>query len=123
MKTKMRVCPKCHYVDSAYWRYSFMDQIDYTELENFKLLHPELVDELLRKKTIADFDEIYAYHLTKGGNVERQAILQNPTWHIRWHPFGSRESHSKKKTGMSKHLSTLYTPRRQRKLFEKPTQE
>ena len=103
----MRVCPKCKYVDPPYWRYSFCDQIDYTEYENFKIMHPKLAEELVRKKTIADIDEVYAYHLTKGWNVERQAILQNPTWYKRWHAFGSRESATGKKKGMSKFISTL----------------
>ena len=61
----MRVCYKCGYVDSPYWRHSkFSSWIDITETENLKLDNPELVERLLKGEKIVE-DKYYYYRITK----------------------------------------------------------
>ena len=78
----MRVCPKCGHVDDVCWRSSLKPGIDFTALSDFKNIHPELVERVSKEK----FVEIlpFVYHLTRGGNVERQAVMENPSYRQRW---------------------------------------
>ena len=71
----MRVCPKCGYQDPPYWRHSKHSYwIDFTEYENFALLHPELAKKLEAGKNVED--ELYVYHRTRSGiKVERKAKI------------------------------------------------
>lgn len=86
----MRVCPKCGYHESPIWRPSIAHrEIDFCRFEDFQQEHPKLAEKLLESqqrkgtKNVVE-DEIYAYHLTKGGNVERQAKIDNPAFRVKW---------------------------------------
>lgn len=73
---RMRVCPKCGYVDPPYWRHStFSAWIDLTEFESFKDLHPELAERLEKGEKIVE-DEHYYYRRTKNlKRVHRKAKI------------------------------------------------
>jgi len=68
----MRKCPKCGYEDPPYWRHSIYSYwLDFTEYENFEMLHPELCP--LPKGGITE-DETFVYRrMKRTGNVERKA--------------------------------------------------
>jgi len=89
----MRVCPKCRYKDPSYWKPSaFHPEINHTRSENFQAEFPELFQKLKIKGYIAD--GFYAYHLTKGGNVERQEISENPKWKEQWYIPTESKNHN-----------------------------
>ena len=79
----MRVCPKCGYVESLSWRHSLKVGIDWMPLSEFEYDFPELVEFVKNNKYFEKHP--FVYHLTKGLNVERQAIFENPTYAQRWH--------------------------------------
>lgn len=56
--------------------------MSFMKLEDFKQDFPKLA-ELVQKQKFVE-SGYYVYHLTKGGNVERQAIVDNPTYFKRW---------------------------------------
>lgn len=79
----MRVCPKCGYIDDPLWRNSLKFGINYTKLEDFATIKPHLLERIKKEKFVEELP--FVYHLTKGGNVERQAIMENPSYQQRWH--------------------------------------
>jgi hypothetical protein len=79
----MRVCPKCGYIDEILWRYSINPYIEWIRATEFVTVYPKLLGELRHQKFV-EFGP-YAYHLTKNGNVERQAVFENPTYRLKWH--------------------------------------
>ena len=80
----MRVCPKCGYKDPSYWKPSaFHPEISHCRLGTFNEHYPQLAIKL--QKELYFSDGVYAYHLTKGGNVERQAVCENPEWKNQWY--------------------------------------
>ena len=86
----MRVCPKCGFIDPPMWRGSIAHrEIDFTRFDDLASEYPLLaqkVKEEQSQKGTKNFveDAHYAYHLTKSGNVERQAKLDNPTYYLKW---------------------------------------
>lgn len=56
--------------------------ISFMRLENFKEVHPDLVERVKKKKFVVE--KPFVYHLTKGLNVERQALIDNPEYAKRW---------------------------------------
>lgn len=72
----MRVCPKCGYVDSYFWRPLPWDTDNsYTQLESFREICPELAARLeVGEREIRD--QYYAYRLSGRGKqfVSRRAI-------------------------------------------------
>ena len=86
----MRVCPNCLFVDPAIWRAGIAcREIDFCNLEDLQQLNVKLAWKILREQKkygTRNFveDGIYVYHLTKGMFVERQAIMENPTYRKQW---------------------------------------
>jgi len=79
----MRVCPKCEYVDNMLWRGSLKMGINWMPLSDFETVHPEIAEKIRRQKFVEE--GVFVYHLTKGMNVERQAIIENPLYFKQWH--------------------------------------
>jgi len=80
----MRVCPKCGYIDPPEWRHSkYSYWIDWTELENFKKLHPKLANDFQNGLKITE-DEDYFYRIMKHGrSVERKAKVDyGEQWNV-----------------------------------------
>ena len=84
----MRVCPKCGFHDPWFWRGSGVyPGMEFGRLSEVEQEYPELAKELkeARKQKGAKnfvFDKDYCYHLTKGSNVERQSLIENPS--VKW---------------------------------------
>ena len=80
----MRVCPECGHHDPWYWRGSGVYVgLEFCRFVDFKEDYPELAEALLKAKQKFSaknfvFDKDYCYHLTKGMNVERQSLVENP---------------------------------------------
>lgn len=75
----MRVCkcPNCGTIitDNPYWRPSgFKWGIDFTSLENFTIMFPDLAETIKTKKWVED--ELYIYHISRNQNVSRAAKLE-----------------------------------------------
>lgn len=80
----MRVCPKCGFKDPLHWKQcAFRQHISYCKIGDLEFNNSLLANKV--KKEIYCSEGFYAYHLTKGGRVERQAICENPTWKQRWY--------------------------------------
>jgi len=87
----VRVCPKCGHHDPWYWRGSgLVAGLEFCRFSDFKQDYQQIADALL--KTQAQFgtknfvfDKDYCYHLTKGMNVERQSLIENPDPKTKWH--------------------------------------
>jgi len=69
----MRQCPKCGYVDDALWRNSLRPLTQFMPLSDFELIEPIIAKELSEKQNA--IKEPFLYHLTRGLNVERVAII------------------------------------------------
>ena len=86
----MRVCPQCGFIDPPAWRSSIASRnIDFCKLEDFESMLPALAEKLKIEEAVhgtRNFleDGIYVYHLTKGGFVERQALIDNPRYRKKW---------------------------------------
>lgn len=84
----MRVCPKCGHHDPWYWRGSgIYPGLEYCRFSEFEKDYPEISQALLKaqqehKTKNLVLDEDYGYHLTKGMNVERQSLIENPS--LKW---------------------------------------
>ena len=87
----MRVCPKCGYHDPWYWRgSSVVVGLEYCKLSDFQEDYPQIATELINTQKEGGaknfvFDKDYCYHLTKGMNVERQSLIENPNPKTHWH--------------------------------------
>ena len=65
----MRVCPKCKYVDSPYWKHTpFSYYIDQCVYENFQIDSPLLAAGLSKPNSHTE-DEDYIYYRTKSGQM------------------------------------------------------
>lgn len=118
----MRICPKCGHQDEPYWKQcAFRQHISYCKIGDLELFEPNLALEL--KKELYIGKEFYAYHLTKGGRVERVAISDNPTWQKRWY-IGTYERSKANKLPNQYHVPSLLANKHirdakfQTKLFE-----
>jgi hypothetical protein len=78
----MRVCPKCGYVDNPLWRPSMKFAMDFMRYEDFKSEYPHLAEKVIHRKFLVD--EPFVYHVTRGGNVERMALIDNPFYEKVW---------------------------------------
>jgi len=70
-------CPNCGTIitDNPYWRPSgFKWGVDFTSLENFAIMFPELAEKIKTEKWVED--ELYLYHISRNGNVSRAAKLE-----------------------------------------------
>ncbi len=79
----MRECPKCGYVDPAYWRHPpFMPDVDYTHPEDFAIMHPDLAKKLLPKMVLEDPPYIYRRSLPskKSGRPGWVYRVWKPIW-------------------------------------------
>lgn len=100
----MRICPKCGYEDPPQWKQSMHFHEDYMPFTDFEMFYPKLAILVLKQKYVED--KPFVYHLTKGRNVLRQAIIDNPTYFVRWHPNYERVHHGCKSDTISKGAST-----------------
>lgn len=105
-ESKMRVCPKCGHHDPWYWRGSGVyTGLEFCRFSDFQEDYPEIADALLKaKRTFGTknfvFNKDYRYHLTKGMNVERQAIIENPMHDSHWKiPPVEAPAHGKQRSG------------------------
>ena len=73
----MRVCPKCGYMDDLLWRNSIRPLTNFMPLSDFELIESDVAKELPKKEFV--FKKPFRYHLTKGLNVERVAIVDIPS--------------------------------------------
>jgi len=113
----MRVCPKCGYIDDLIWRHSLKYGIDWAPYSEFTQINPEIAQKLLKEKFVEE--GYYVYHLTKGMNVERQAIFENPTYKQRWAIPIEAGRKGAKMTVVSKIMSRIKIERKnQTRLFE-----
>ena len=76
-KRKMRVCPKCGFMDDALWRNSIRPLAQFMPLSDFKLIEPNIAKAVTQNDIV--IKEPFQYHLTKGLNVERIAIIDAPS--------------------------------------------
>ena len=86
----MRVCPKCGYVDPAYWKHvRFSYHIDSCNWETFKTEYPDLAKNLRKGGDITE-DKDYYYRLTKNQIVVlRKAKIE---WtEFQGNPFGAEK--------------------------------
>lgn len=78
----MRVCPKCDYIDDAYWKHvKYSYYIDSCSYDNFKIMFPDLAKNILRERLVDD--EHYVYRITKTNDwIERKAKIDfvGKTW-------------------------------------------
>lgn len=79
----MRVCSKCGYIDSEYWHVS-LKGCHYTRFEDFQVIEPLIASDLPSHRHVVDIDGLYVYHLTKGGYVERWAVIDKPDFATDW---------------------------------------
>lgn len=114
----MRVCPKCGYIDPPQWRTSIKGY-SYTEYENFKELHPDLAKKVTSQKHVISKDNLYVYHLTRGGFVERWAIMENPTYEKSWSIPMEKAKHRTTSNMRSDFNRYLKRKKSQTKLLEK----
>ncbi|GAG76319.1 unnamed protein product, partial [marine sediment metagenome] len=56
--------------------------IDFMNFEDFEMSYSIISKLLKTQKHVVK--EPFVYHLTRGGNVERQALMDNPNYKIRW---------------------------------------
>ena len=83
----MRVCPKCGYTESFYWRQSrWKWNSDFTELENFKLLNPKLAQRFEDGEKHLE-DDVYVYRCSKNRVVHRMAKIDGGNDIYRRHGF------------------------------------
>ena len=81
----MRVCPKCGYKDSPYWKHvKFSYFVDSCSFENFEIMHPNLAKEI-KEKMVSDEHNYYRY-VKKSNWVLRMAKEDVLT-----KPFGAEE--------------------------------
>ena len=86
----MRVCSKCGHHDPWFWRGSSVATgLEFCKLQEFKEEYPEIAQTLIEEKekhAVKNFafDKDYCYHLTRGLNVERQSLIENPTPKNQW---------------------------------------
>lgn len=67
----MRVCPKCKYMDPAYWRHAWHKRFtDVTRIEDLEQQNPELAEKIKENPKLYD-DGLYLYKLSKRGYVVR----------------------------------------------------
>ena len=93
----MRICPKCEFEDSPYWRHSrYNNWWDFMEFENFKEEYPELAEQLLEgqktrtKKANRIEDKHYVYVKSrKSKYVYRMCKLDGP-WMYSFHGLGEK---------------------------------
>ena len=117
----MRVCPKCGYLDDALWRGSVKPYLSFMRLSDFQDINPTVATKLRTQKFVEE--PPFVYHLTKGLNVERQAIIDNPTYKQKWvvpTELGSKKQLHKRPSHllMKKVLNTIATEKIQTKLLE-----
>jgi len=70
----MRVCPKCGYVDEPYWLHTkFSYYIDQCRYENFRLMFPQLAEQIFKERKVQDAN--YVYRLSKNNRVVMRKAL------------------------------------------------
>jgi hypothetical protein len=100
------------------------------QVDLFQEDYPELAKQLMEAKQLNGtknfmFDKDYCYHLTKGANVERQSLIENPQptkcWKI---PFEKSPNQNPSAYGrIPQHHGTqkpIAIIRNQRRLLEEP---
>jgi len=88
VRLKLRVCPKCKYIDPPEWKHTkYSYHIDNISLENFQRLYPHLAKNLKTGGDITE-DEDYYYRLVKTKLwVSRKAKIE---W-TETNPFGAEK--------------------------------
>lgn len=120
--SNVRVCPNCEFHDPEYWKQcAFRQHVCYCRLSDLELHRPKLAERLKREPYLSE--GFYAYHLTRGKRVERQAICENPNWQTSWY-VGKYERSKSNRLPSHLHVPSLLANkhiknrRLQKKLFE-----
>lgn len=85
----MKVCLICGYIDDPLWRQAVEFGLSYMPLADFETLMPIVAKRVLNEKFVEE--GYYVYHLTKGRNVQRQALMDNPNYKTHWTTKGYYE--------------------------------
>jgi hypothetical protein len=90
----MRVCPKCGYEDNYLWRHALEFGMAYMPFSDFKIAFPDVAQKVSVEKYVED--RPFVYHLTRGMNVQRQALIDNPQYWLHWRQNYERIDHGSK---------------------------
>lgn len=96
--TPMRICPKCEFVDSPYWRHSrYNNWWDFMEWENFIQAYPiesrllqEKMDFVHRKEKIAIEDKWYVYVKSRKSKYVYRMCKLDGSWMYSFHGLGEK---------------------------------
>jgi len=91
--------------------------MNYMPLSDFKNAYPDLYEKVIKKKFVEA--PPFVYHLTKGQNVQRQALMDNPQYRLHWRQRFEKVNHGcPSDRGISKIPKSIHTRKFQKKLVK-----
>ncbi len=97
----MRVCPKCEFADSPYWRHSrYNNWLDFMEFENFLTEYPELAKQLLEGEKVRTnksnkIEDIWnVYVKSRRSKYVYRCCKLDGSWMYSFHGLGEKRNHN-----------------------------